>query len=204
MSQFLFCGCCWCNCGVNLGVYCSGICCSFWLIEPQSMVEFDPEGLHCLDRTTQGIGCNFLCPGFEMCASQAIVSWSKKLNSPEKEEKPQKVSSRKVDDLSNHALSRTEEWKKASSSRGDQGPCSICLSSSPDFELGCGHSFHRECIMSWAGRNKACPVCRSEDIMKGRLFCGICKQNYCDTALNMSKGFQKGKLSRCTSCLSQV
>ena len=42
--------------------------------------------------------------------------------------------------------------------------CSICLGKIEKgqrvAELGCGHSFHRDCIQEWLGERSACPNCR--------------------------------------------
>ena len=42
--------------------------------------------------------------------------------------------------------------------------CSVCLTelNGPTRKLGCGHTFHRRCILSWKNRgNHTCPMCRA-------------------------------------------
>jgi len=43
--------------------------------------------------------------------------------------------------------------------------CAVCLeqTSEPDVMLlGCGHTFHSDCILTWVQRNFSCPLCRAE------------------------------------------
>ena len=48
---------------------------------------------------------------------------------------------------------------------GDPQPeCPVCLSAltGPCKTLGCGHVFHRRCLLSWKNRgNHTCPMCRA-------------------------------------------
>ena len=126
MSQFLACGCCWYNCGLDLGVYCAACCCSFWLIEPASMVEFDPESVHCFEFS-QGLGCNLLCLGFEFCASWRIVSWSRKLDSMLKSSQNSQEEKGSDDGVgSNKAGIISQEWQTGIS-HSQEISCSVCL-----------------------------------------------------------------------------
>ena len=44
--------------------------------------------------------------------------------------------------------------------------CSVCIEEvllgSPSLELGCGHTFHFNCIVPWLARTNRCPTCRFE------------------------------------------
>ncbi len=48
-----------------------------------------------------------------------------------------------------------------------EGECSICLEEFPNWELKCGHRFHRKCFEKWKrtvrekGEDVTCPLCRS-------------------------------------------
>ena len=46
--------------------------------------------------------------------------------------------------------------------------CCICIAPIDEkFLLGCGHSFHEKCVLSWLATNKTCPLCRLNiDIQK--------------------------------------
>jgi len=39
--------------------------------------------------------------------------------------------------------------------------CSICYEQG-DYELVCGHIFHKHCITKWKKMNRSCPLCRAE------------------------------------------
>lgn len=38
--------------------------------------------------------------------------------------------------------------------------CSICFEPA-DFQLSCGHIFHRHCIGAWKKKRRTCPMCRA-------------------------------------------
>ncbi len=38
--------------------------------------------------------------------------------------------------------------------------CSICLEQG-DYQLACGHVFHKKCIVRWKKTNRTCPMCRA-------------------------------------------
>lgn len=38
--------------------------------------------------------------------------------------------------------------------------CSICLEQG-DYQLSCGHVFHKRCITEWKKRQHSCPLCRA-------------------------------------------
>ena len=38
--------------------------------------------------------------------------------------------------------------------------CSICFEQG-DFQLSCGHIFHKRCIVQWKKRQHSCPLCRA-------------------------------------------
>ena len=43
----------------------------------------------------------------------------------------------------------------------DRLECPVCISFLCEpITLGCGHSFHRDCIQEWLGERSACPNCR--------------------------------------------
>lgn len=37
--------------------------------------------------------------------------------------------------------------------------CSICFEQG-DYQLSCGHVFHKKCILEWKKRQHSCPLCR--------------------------------------------
>lgn len=39
--------------------------------------------------------------------------------------------------------------------------CSICLEQG-DYQLVCGHVFHKRCIVKWKEQKRSCPLCRAE------------------------------------------
>ena len=39
--------------------------------------------------------------------------------------------------------------------------CSICYEQG-DYQLVCGHVFHKHCITKWKEVNRSCPLCRAE------------------------------------------
>ena len=55
-----------------------------------------------------------------------------------------------------------------------EGECPICIEEFPNWELKCGHRFHRKCFGKWRrtvrekGEDVRCPLCRSVE-SKGRL-----------------------------------
>ena len=56
-------------------------------------------------------------------------------------------------------------------SRHANNNCPICFESTGNtkYTLGCGHVFHKACIMSWFVQSDVCPVCREkqdDDIFK--------------------------------------
>jgi hypothetical protein len=50
------------------------------------------------------------------------------------------------------------------------GECSICIEAGPNWQLKCGHRFHRMCFEKWKrklyseGKDATCPICRSIEI----------------------------------------
>jgi len=45
--------------------------------------------------------------------------------------------------------------------------CVVCMERPPKIVLPCGHSFCKECISEWKGRNDTCPVCRASVTASG-------------------------------------
>jgi hypothetical protein len=45
----------------------------------------------------------------------------------------------------------------------ENGICAICDQQNDlnSISLGCGHKFHRNCILEWGSRNRTCPLCRA-------------------------------------------
>jgi len=46
--------------------------------------------------------------------------------------------------------------------RLDSTMCPICLKSTNNWKLPCGHDFHKECICQWFKSKSNCPLCRKE------------------------------------------
>lgn len=51
--------------------------------------------------------------------------------------------------------------------------CSICFKNRAQFELSCGHTFHKKCIYTWFDINTSCPYCRHVDLdfVTDRMLC---------------------------------
>jgi Ring finger domain len=53
-----------------------------------------------------------------------------------------------------------------------KGECSICMESKLNWELKCGHRFHRKCFEQWKriartkGQDVTCPLCRSIEMKR--------------------------------------
>ena len=61
------------------------------------------------------------------------------------------------------ALPLPDASASTSSTRGQEGECSICYESDKDLvSTRCGHLFHDVCLRRWTVINPTCPYCRHE------------------------------------------